>query len=506
MAFASRTFGARGPSHEPAAGAVAFVREQGHTIAVVDVATGRATDLVTVDGVVEDLDWSPDGSALVFGVARPGGGVFVANADGSGVRKVADGGHPAWSPDGARIAYRAEDGEIHIMTARGNDDVALTHVGDAAYPDWSADGQTIAFVGPGPKGHRDGTDIYTSNADGSLVANITSHPAIDTEPAWSPTGGTILFRTDRAMTRAGGPTPERLYVMNAEGGNLIRITDGTTVSASPTWSPDAARVAFDDGRSVFVAAADGSDVVRITEGRHPVWRPSVADPAASDEPADGSGPHHLGLAFDVCDVTEVNGRFDGSADGAAYVASRLLGGRCPALLNAPQVIAVDTDGDGAADATFDGPLCQDWCTAWAAPDIDGDGTAELLVQTAQFAIAGVRLYDVVTDPPAIVPVVVQAPGEPPFEGGEPPQFWHGADGYDAESLVCAGAGSERVLVATTTYQDPPELGPWAVNETTFRLRGAELTVTRVRDFETPRRSIHPDGAVVCGAAIRASET
>ena len=503
--MASRAFGGHGSPHAGADGEVAFVREQGHTIALVDVATGRSRDLFTLDGIVQDLDWSPDGETLAFGVAGTAGGLFVANADGSGVHRISEGSQPAWSPDGARIAYRAEDGEIHVMSVRGTDDVTLTHVGDTADPDWSADGQTLAFVGPGPKGHRAGTDVYTSTVDGSLVANITSHPALDAEPAWSPTGGSILFRTDRRMTADDGPSRERLYVMNAEGGNLIRITEDTTVTASPVWSSDGARIAFDDGTSVFVADADGSNITRVVEGLHPAWRPNVERSGTTADGPGVTGTHDLGLAFEVCDVTSVGGRFDGSAEGTAYVASRLLGGRCPALLNAPQVIAVDIDGDGAADATFDGPLCQDWCTAWSAPDVDGDGTAELLVRTAQFAIAGVRLYDVTIDPPTIVPVTVRPPGEPPFEAGEPPQFWHGADGYDAESLACVGDGPERVLVATTTYQDPPELGPWAVHETTFRLRGAELAVVGTRDLETERRSIRPDGGTVCDAPIRASE-
>jgi dipeptidyl aminopeptidase/acylaminoacyl peptidase len=509
VVFAARTLGARGPRSplDGATGAIAFVRDGaggGSVISVVDLATRRSVEALPVQGAVEGLDWSPEGDALVFGVTGPNGGVFVAGSDGSQVHRLAGGTQPAWSPDGDRIAYRGSDGEIHVMAPDGSHDVAVTHLGEASYPDWSADAQTLAFVGPGPKGHRGAVDVYTANSDGSLVANLTSDPAIDSEPAWSPTGATIVFRTDRAMSGDAGPRRERLFFMNAEGGNLIRITDDTTVARAPSWSPDGGSIAFDDGRSVFVANADGSAITRVVGGMHPVWRPVAEHGDPSTTTADGSGAHDL--AFDVCDVTEVTGRFDGTTEGTAFVASRLIGARCPAPLNAPQVIGVDVDGNGAADATFDGPVCQDWCTAWAAPDVDGDGTAELMVQTAQFDIAGVRLYDVTTDPPAIVPATVRPPGAPPFEADEPPQFWHGADGYDAESLACTGDGTERVLVATTTYQDPPELGPWAVHETTFRLHGAELTVARARDFEMERRSIHPAAESVCGAAIHASET
>lgn len=495
-----------GPTAGPPTGSLAFTRGEGGSavIAVAAVATGRPTEILAVDGAVEGLDWSPDGASLVFGVQGEGGGVFVAHADGSGVRRIAAGTMPAWSPDGARIAYRADDGEIHVMAADGSDDVVLTDVGWTAYPDWSPDGHTLAFVGPGPRGHRDGSDVYTSNEDGSIVSNLTSHPAIDTQPAWSPTGGTILFRTNRAMESADAPLHEQLFQMNAEGGNLIRLTDDTTVTHAPTWSPDGTRIAFDDGRAVFVANADGSGITRVVDGVSPAWRPVVEAPDASHAAGtpSASSEHDPGLGFDVCDATHVMGRFDGATEGTVYVASRMTGGRCPAVLNAPQVVAVDVDGDGSVDATFDSPTCQDWCTAWAAPDVDGDGTAELLVQTAQFSIAGVQLYEVGTDPPEVAPVTVRSPGEAGFAAGQPPQFWHGVDGYNAESLTCSGGGSDRVLVASTAYQNPPESGPWAIHRITLRLEGAKLQVTDVRDLETEELSLHDDDGTVCGAPIR----
>lgn len=507
VAVASVTLGAdrRSPA-ATSAGAIAFVRHEAErtVIAVVDVATGRSRELVAVDGEVEGLDWSPDGRSLAFGTLGPDAGVFLTEVDGAAVRRVAAGIQPAWSPDGTRIAYRATDGEIHVMSAGGSDDVVLTDVGGASYPDWSADGHTIAFVGPGPRGHRHGLDVYSSNEDGSIVDNLTSHSAVDTEPAWSPTGATIVFRSDRATSSEDAPVHEHLFVMNAEGGNLIRITDDTTVTHAPAWSSDGRWIAFDDGRSIFVANADGSAITRVTDGRNAAWRPVVEEKGAvrSDDAAEAAADHDLGLAFDVCDITQVVGAFDAAHDGVAYVASKMDGGRCPPSLNAPQVVAVDIDDDGGVDATFDAPMCQDWCTMFAAPDVDGDGTSELLVQTAQFSIAGVQLYDVTADPPAIRLVIVRPPGEPPFDAGEPPQFWHGVDGYNAETLDCSGDGRARVLVASTAYQNPPESGPWAVHEAAFRLRDAELVLIHVRDLETEHLVLHADRRAVCGAPIR----
>ncbi len=96
----------------------------------------------------------------------------------------------------------------------------------------------------------------------------------------------------------------------------------------------------------------------------------------------------------MCNVTSVGGVFAPGVDGTAWVATKTGDVGCPSLGDGMQVVAVDVSGDGVADTSF-GPLeCDPWCSAFAAPDVDGDGTDELLIQNIQFSIAGLRLYDV----------------------------------------------------------------------------------------------------------------
>jgi hypothetical protein len=147
----------------------------------------------------------------------------------------------------------------------------------------------------------------------------------------------------------------------------------------------------------------------------------------------------IGLAFNMCDVTAVPGHFESSETaGTAYVGSEVRDGDRPKLGGASQILAVDLDGDERADA-FLGPLeCDPWCTAWAAPEVDGDGTDEILVQNVQFSIAGLHLYDVRNDPPGIVAVTVAPPGDPAvFEPGHQPQLWYGGDGFNPGHLACS---------------------------------------------------------------------
>ena len=68
------------------------------------------------------------------------------------------------------------------------------------------------------------------NSDGTNVRRITSHPAIDTSPTWSPTGNQLAFTSDRTGA-------QQIYVIGADGTGLRRLTYESYCSR-PTWSPE----------------------------------------------------------------------------------------------------------------------------------------------------------------------------------------------------------------------------------------------------------------------------
>lgn len=225
----------------------------------------------------------------------------------------------------------------------------------------------------------------------------------------------------------------------------------------------------------------------------------------------------VGLGFPVCNVTSVQGHFgDAHVVGTAYVATKRGDvGPCPNASEADNVVAVDVTGDGQADVSY-GPIgCQGGCSAFAAPDIDGDGTDELLVQDVAFSIAGLRLFEVSggDGPDAgraiLSPVTVAPPGDPAggFEPGKQVRLWLGGDAFELDALRCESGPDGRVLVATTAESKPHDSvdAVWYAHETTFMLRhDARLDVVGTRDFEEPSTSDLPSFATrspPCGAAL-----
>jgi hypothetical protein len=147
---------------------------------------------------------------------------------------------------------------------------------------------------------------------------------------------------------------------------------------------------------------------------------------------------------------------------------------------------------------------------FAAPDIDGDGNDELLVQNVQFTIVGLKLFEVVPneDEPALVAVTVAQPGDAPFgyeafEGGEEPQFWIGGDAFVADALRCEAGEGGRLFISTTGESRPHDSidARWFATETTFDLESGELRVIDVREYETSLDDRSPFVTTGCGANL-----
>lgn len=243
--------------------------------------------------------WSPDGTRLAY--AGTGDSVrddqrnldlYVVDSDGRGTVRLTDDdvmdATPAWSPDGTQIAFgrlrgigsEEVDGVLAVVDADGGSyDELTSHPEDAAptldgSPAWAPDGSRIAFTRAvfDPEGLR--SDLYTVSPSGTderlLLEDVLT-------ARWSPDGTRIVFTTSRDRNgrtcyHECSPSSE-VYVANADGTGVRRLTAEEADDISPAWSRDGKRIAFLSDRSnptehtyeVYVMDADGENVEQLTE-------------------------------------------------------------------------------------------------------------------------------------------------------------------------------------------------------------------------------------------------
>lgn len=247
---------------------------------------------------IEAPAWSPDGSSVAFdGVADDGHiHIFAVNADGTGLTQITSGDgeeiDASWSPDGTRLAVEtqrspSEPTGIAIVDVATGDIRMITENpfdGDDAKPTWSPDGTRIAFARSRGEQKRPSA-VFVMDADGSSLQRITPRGLNAYRPAWSPDGTQIIFNTNDTSERI---QDAEIYIVASDGSGLRRLTHEKYASAfRPTWSPDGEWILFTrftfpgqltKSFDLYVMRPDGTDVRPVTSTpdvaeNAGVWRP-----------------------------------------------------------------------------------------------------------------------------------------------------------------------------------------------------------------------------------------
>jgi len=186
---------------------------------------------------------------------------------------------PSLSPDGAYFVYARE-------TAPGNLDIYLQRVGgsnpinltadsseDDTQPAYSPDGKLIAF-----RSERNGGGIFLMGATGESVRRLTD---FGFNPAWSPNGTEILVATEVTRDPRERAGNSQLWSVEAATGRRRLVNRGDAVQ--PSWSPSGRRIAYwsrptgTAKRVLWTSLPDGRDPVPLTDDLYlnwsPVWSP-----------------------------------------------------------------------------------------------------------------------------------------------------------------------------------------------------------------------------------------
>jgi TolB protein len=165
---------------------------------------GGGIQRVTSNPGGEDIpgDYSPNGTQIVFNRLDPNRpasantALFVVNVDGSGLRRITpwgligqDGDLGSWSPNGNWILFGAH-GQLYLVHSDGTDLHTITLAGvstrSVAFgPGWSPDGTEFVFAlftRRAPETGQEG--IYTANANGTDVDQVTTATTFDDTPDW----------------------------------------------------------------------------------------------------------------------------------------------------------------------------------------------------------------------------------------------------------------------------------------------------------------------------------
>jgi TolB protein len=229
------------PHASPDNSRVAFsgLGRNGWTIRMYSLVLDRPVRFDSPGGTSLSPAWSSDGARLAFSSSRTGDNeIYTSNFDGGDLHRITvfrgPDVSPVWNPKtNAQIAWvsgRTGLPQIYIMDSDGANVQRMTDGGYATSPSWSPNGQFLAFAwnrkyGPGAPG---GQDIYFMDIASKRWVQLTHEQGVNDFPSWSPDGRHIVFQREQ-----GGQS--QIWSMLADGTQQQQLSFGSS-NSEPSWS------------------------------------------------------------------------------------------------------------------------------------------------------------------------------------------------------------------------------------------------------------------------------
>ena len=169
----------------------------------------------------------------------------------------------AVSPDGSRIGYVLSEGRDLDITTVVTYDLSSGHV----------------------------TRLQSTRSGGSFQCRTSASGGVDGRPTWSPDGTKLAFERQVIGPLRNGSCQATIYVVDADGADLVQLVPERMVALSPSWSPDGTRIAFhtatpqpgypsDEGAvkaDIYTIRPDGHDLQQLTDDGTSVMAHWTAD-------------------------------------------------------------------------------------------------------------------------------------------------------------------------------------------------------------------------------------
>ncbi len=201
---------------------------------------------------------APDGS-IAF--AR---GDEIWLKDRNGLKFLVKGKEPTFDPKGRYLVFRNSVGLAQALflldIGKGITQQLTSEYSFAGQATWSPDGEKVAFTAV-----KDGNwDVYIIQKDGGGLVRLTDHPSQDWYPAWAPDGQKIAFVSSRDGSH-------QLYLVNPDGSGLERLTQIPGGVEGPAFSPDGRLLAF----TAYTGEGKGfsaREIHLLSLGTRKLWR------------------------------------------------------------------------------------------------------------------------------------------------------------------------------------------------------------------------------------------